>query len=87
MPAKHSFGFEQAQDRVQRIGWLFGHLFELACEYGKEHFLRPVGSDWFVLLPKQDIQLLAKDEDFYDFILFGKTNDADEGKQKPEGLK
>ena len=54
---------------------------------GKQHFLGPIGSDRFILLPKQDIQLLTKNEDFYDFILFGKTDDTDEGKQKQEGLR
>jgi hypothetical protein len=49
--------------------------------------LGPAGSDGLVLLPKQDIQLLAKDEDFNDFVLFGKSHDADEVKQKREGLR
>ena len=79
MPGKHGFRFEQAQDRVQLIGWLVGHIFQLGGEHGKQHFLGSTGSDGLVLLPKQDIQLLAEDEDFDDFILFRKTNDADEG--------
>ena len=79
MPGKHGFGFAQAQDRVQLIGWLVGHIFQLGGEHGKQHFLGLAGSDGLILLPKQDIQLLAKDEDFDDFILFRKTNDADEG--------
>ena len=87
MPAKHGIGFEQAQDGAQLIGWFVGHIFQLGGEYGKQHFLGPAGSDGLVLLPKQNIQLLAKDEDFYDFVLFGNTNEADEGNQKRKGLR
>jgi hypothetical protein len=87
MPAEYGFRFEEAQDGAQLIGWFVGHLFQFGCEHGKQHFLGLAGSDGLVLLPKQDIQLLAKDEDFYDFVLFGKTYEADEGKQKREGLR
>jgi hypothetical protein len=87
MPCKHGFGFEQAQDGAQLIGWFVGHLFQLGGKHGKQHFLGLAGSDGLVLLPQQNIQLLAKDEDFYDFVLFGNTNEADEGKQKREGLR
>ena len=87
MPAKRGFGFEQAQDRVQLIGRLVGHLFQLDGEHREQHFLGPVGLDGFVLLSKQDFQLLAKDEDLNDFFLFGKTNDSDEGNQKRESLR
>ena len=87
MPAKHGFGFEQAQDRAQLMGGLVGHIFQLGGKYGKQHFLGPVGSEGLVLLPKQDIQLLAKDQDLNDLVSFGKTKDADEGQQEREGLR
>ena len=61
------------------IGWLVGYLFQFGGEHREQHFLSLARSDGLVLLPQQNIQLLAKDEDFYDFVLFGNTNDADEG--------
>lgn len=87
MPGKHGFGFAQAQDRVQLIGWLVGYIFQLGGEHGKQHFLGLAGWDGLILLPKQDIQLLANDVDFNDFVLFWKSHDTDEGKKKRECLR
>ena len=48
------------------------------CQNSQGQFLCPVRLDWLVEFPLQDSQLMAQEEDFQAFFLFGQTADTHE---------